>query len=248
MRLDHKTAVITGAGSGIGRATALTLADAGARVFCADINEAGGVETAEEACAAGNLAEFLPLDVTDEESVIALAAAVAERAPRLDILVNAAGAADNEPFLASCPDAWERDTAINFLGPIRVSHAFLQTMVEAGQGKIVNVGSDAGRVGSTGETVYAGAKGGIIAFTKSLAREVARHKINVNCVCPGPTDTPMLRSRPEKMREALIKVIPFHRFGDPEDVANAILFFSCPQSDYITGQVLSVSGGLTMAG
>jgi 2-hydroxycyclohexanecarboxyl-CoA dehydrogenase len=121
-------------------------------------------------------------------------------------------------------------------------------MVEAGQGKIVNVGSDAGRVGSTGETVYAGAKGGIIAFTKSLAREVARHKINVNCVCPGPTDTPMLRSRPEKMREALIKVIPFHRFGDPEDVADAILFFSSPQSDYITGQVLSVSGGLTMAG
>ena len=221
MRLDDKTAVVTGAGSGIGRATALTLADAGARVFCADIYQAGGVETAEEACAAGNLAEFLPLDVTDEESVIALAASVAERAPRLDILVNGVGAADNEPFLASCPEAWERDTAINFLGPIRVSHAFLQSMVAAGSGKIVNVGSDAGRVGSTGETVYAGAKGGIVAFTKSLAREVARHKINVNCVCPGPTDTPMLRSRSEKMQEALLKAIPFHRFGEAQDAVGS---------------------------
>lgn len=248
MRLDDKTAVITGAGSGIGRGTALTLAAAGARVFCADINEPGGTETAEQVRAAGGLAEFLPLDVTDQESVIALAAAVAERTPRLDILVNAAGAADNEPFMVSGPDAWARDTAINFLGPIRISHAFLQTMADAGQGKIVNVGSDAGRVGSTGESVYAGAKGGIIAFTKSLAREVARYKINVNCVCPGPTDTPMLQSRPEKMREALLKVIPFHRFGDPRDIANAILFFSSSRSDYITGQVLSVSGGLTMAG
>jgi 2-hydroxycyclohexanecarboxyl-CoA dehydrogenase len=121
-------------------------------------------------------------------------------------------------------------------------------MIAAGKGKIVNVSSDAGRVGSTGETAYAAAKGGVIAFTKSLAREVARHSINVNCVCPGPTDTPMLQSRPDKLKEAFVRAIPFRRFAKPEEIADAILFFASPQSDYITGQVLSVSGGLTFAG
>ncbi len=248
MRIDGKTAIVTGAASGIGRATAEMLAAAGARVFGADLHEVGGLATVEQVRCAGGAAEFLHLDVTDNGSVTAFAAAVLDRASRVDIVVNAAGGAKNQPFLASRPEDWASDTATNFLGPIKVTHAFLQQMVEAGGGKIVNVASDAGRVGSYGETVYAGAKGGVIAFTKSLAREVARSGINVNCVCPGPTDTPMLRSRPEKMREALQKAIPFRRFAEPTEIADAILFFAGPRSDYITGQVLSVSGGLTMAG
>jgi 2-hydroxycyclohexanecarboxyl-CoA dehydrogenase len=121
-------------------------------------------------------------------------------------------------------------------------------MVESGGGKIVTVGSDAGRVGSMGEAVYAGAKGGIIGFTKSLAREVVRYGINVNCVCPGPTDTPLFASQPDKMKEALVRAIPMKRVAKPSEIANAILFFSSDQSSYITGQVLSVSGGLTMVG
>ncbi len=138
--------------------------------------------------------------------------------------------------------------AINLAGPVHLSQALLPPMIEANAGKIVNIASDAGRVGSGGETTYAGAKGGVIAFTKSLAREVARYKINVNCVCPGPTDTPMLATRPEKLREAFVKAIPFRRFAKPEEIADAVLFFASPRSDYVTGQVLSVSGGLTFAG
>jgi 2-hydroxycyclohexanecarboxyl-CoA dehydrogenase len=122
-------------------------------------------------------------------------------------------------------------------------------MVEAGRGgRIVNVASDAGRVGSSGETVYAGAKGGVVAFTKSLARETARHGITANTVCPGPTDTPLFRAQPERLREALVKAVPMRRLGRPEDVAHAVCFFSSERAGYITGQVLSVSGGLTMAG
>jgi 2-hydroxycyclohexanecarboxyl-CoA dehydrogenase len=142
----------------------------------------------------------------------------------------------------------ERVIAINLGGTLHLTQALLPTMMAAGKGKIVNVSSDAGRVGSSGETPYAAAKGGVIAFTKSLAREVARYSINVNCVCPGPTDTPMLQSRPEKLREAFLRAIPFKRFAKPQEIADAIMFFASSRSDYITGQVMSVSGGLTFAG
>ena len=138
--------------------------------------------------------------------------------------------------------------AINLMGPIRLTRALIQPMLDAGAGKIVNVSSDAGRVGSLGETVYSAAKGGLIAFTKGLAREGARFKVNVNCVCPGPTDTPLMAEVPEKIHEAIVKAIPFRRLGKPEEVAEAILFFSGSGSDFVTGQVLSVSGGLTMVG
>ena len=146
------------------------------------------------------------------------------------------------------PEMWESLIAINLMGAIRLTRAVLPPMVAAQSGKIVNISSDAGRVGSMGETVYAAAKGGLIAFTKSLAREMARHKLNVNCVCPGPTDTPLFRRQPERMQEALTRAIPFRRIAQPEDIAEAVLFFLGGRSDYITGQVLSVSGGLTMVG
>lgn len=139
--------------------------------------------------------------------------------------------------------------AVNFLGLVRLTRAFLEPILAAeGTAKIVNIASDAGRVGSLGETVYAGTKGGVIASTKSLAREMARHQINVNCVCPGPTDTPLFSSLPEKVRDGLIRAIPFRRLATPAEIADAVLFFACDYSTYITGQVLSVSGGLTMAG
>jgi 2-hydroxycyclohexanecarboxyl-CoA dehydrogenase len=138
--------------------------------------------------------------------------------------------------------------AVNLMGPIRLTRQLLQPMYDARAGKIVNVASDAGRVGSLGETVYSAAKGGLIAFTKGLAREAARFGVNVNCVCPGPTDTPLYNAVPEKLRDAFVKAIPFRRVGKPEEMADAILFFASGHSDYITGQVLSVSGGLTMAG
>lgn len=248
MDFTGQGAIVTGGASGIGRSTVLALADAGAEVYFADIDDESASEVAETAAKQGGGAEFFHVDVTDEAAVEAFAEAVLKRAGHIDVLVNNVGAAANQPFIDSTPKAWERDVAINLLGPIRMTHAVLPAMVEAGRGKIVNVSSDAGRVGSTGETVYAGAKGGVIAFTKSLAREVARNRINVNCVCPGPTDTPFLSSRDEKFRTALARAIPFRRFARPEEIADAILFFASPQADYVTGQVLSVSGGLTMAG
>jgi len=151
-------------------------------------------------------------------------------------------------FWGGTPELWERVIALNFVGPMRLAKALLPAMIARGSGRIVNIASDAGRVGSLGETVYAGAKGGLIAFTKSLARETARYNIDVNCVCPGPTETPLLFAVPEKHLEAFKRAIPFRRFGKPSEVADAVVFFAGDQSSYITGQVLSVSGGLTMVG
>ena len=148
----------------------------------------------------------------------------------VDILVNGAGWGKTHPFWEGTPEMWERVIALNFVGPMRLAKALLPAMIERGSGKIVNVASDAGRVGSLGETVYAGAKGGLIAFTKSLARETARYNINVNCVCPGPTETPLLFAVPEKHLEAFKKAIPFRRFGKPAEVADAVVFFASDRS------------------
>jgi 2-hydroxycyclohexanecarboxyl-CoA dehydrogenase len=242
MKLNGKTAVVTGAASGIGLATAQVLAAAGASVVLGDINIAGGEQAASQLKAAGHDARFLPLDITDDEVVARFRDAVGEP----DVLVNVAGWSKVEAFVNTTPDLWQKLIDINYMGLLRVTHAFLPKMIARASGKIVNVASDAGRAGSGGEAVYAGAKGGVIAFTKSLARETARYKLNVNCVCPGPTDTPLLASIPEKQREALMRAIPFRRFAQPSDVADAVLFFASDRASYLTGQVLSVSGGLTM--
>lgn len=248
MSVQGKIAVVTGAGSGIGRATAEALAAGGATVVCADINRETGEATVAALRAAGARAEFLPVDLTDAASVEAFAQAVSVAVGAVDILVNGAGWGKTHPFWEGTPEMWERVIALNFVGPMRLAKALLPAMIARGSGKIVNIASDAGRVGSLGETVYAGAKGGLIAFTKSLARETARYNINVNCVCPGPTETPLLFAVPEKHLEAFKKAIPFRRFGKPAEVADAVVFFAGDQSSYITGQVLSVSGGLTMVG
>lgn len=248
MNMNGKTAVVTGAASGIGKATALELARAGVRVILADIDEQRGMETQREAQTAGLLAEFLRVDITDAGSVSRFAGEALKRAGRVDILVNAAGWDRTQPFLENPPEFWDQVMNINLMGPIRLTRQLLPPMFEARVGKIVNVASDAGRVGSLGETVYSAAKGGLIAFTKSLARESARFGVTVNCVCPGPTDTPLWAAVPDKLKEAFVRAIPFRRVAKPQEIADAIFFFASPRSDYITGQVLSVSGGLTMVG
>jgi 2-hydroxycyclohexanecarboxyl-CoA dehydrogenase len=248
MRLDGKTALITGGASGIGKATVLEFARNGARVICADLNEARAHEVAKEGTVSGLAIEAVAVDLADPKSARQCAAEVIARHGRVDLLVNAAGWNDIQPFMENTPEYMDRVVAINLGGTLHLTQALLPPMIDAKKGKIINVSSDAGRVGSGGETVYAAAKGGVIAFTKSLAREMARYSINVNCVCPGPTDTPMLATRPEKLREAFLKAIPFRRFAKPQEIAEAVLFFASSRSDYITGQVISVSGGLTFAG
>jgi 2-hydroxycyclohexanecarboxyl-CoA dehydrogenase len=246
MEMQGQTVVVTGGASGIGKATALLLARAGARVFVGDVDKPGGRATAAEGAAERLRIEYLPLDLTDAPSIEAFAAAVHQRTERVTGLVNGAGWDQIQSFLENPPEVWDRIIAINLMGAVRLTRSLLPPMVAARAGKIVNISSDAGRVGSMGETVYAAAKGGLIAFTKSLARELARYQINVNCVCPGPTDTPLFQRQPERMKEALTRAIPFRRIAQPIEIAQAVLFFSSPRSDYITGQVLSVSGGLTM--
>jgi 2-hydroxycyclohexanecarboxyl-CoA dehydrogenase len=246
MDMQQRTIVVTGGASGIGKATAFLIAREGGRVLIGDVDEAGGRTAAAEGAALQLAIDYLPLDLTDKTSIDDFVAAVSRQAGSVDGLVNGAGWDQIQPFLENPPEMWDRVVAINLMGAIRLTRGVLPPMVAAGRGKIVNISSDAGRVGSMGETVYAAAKGGLIAFTKSLARELARHRINVNCVCPGPTDTPLFQRQPERMKEALTRAIPFRRIAQPIEIAEAVLFFLSGRSDYITGQVLSVSGGLTM--
>ena len=247
MEMRDQTVIVTGGASGIGKATAFLLAREGASVFIGDVDDTGGRAAAAEGAAERLAIEYLPLDLTDAASIEVFTAAVLQRTERIDGLVNGAGWDQIQPFLENPPEMWDRIIAINLMGAVRLTRGILSPMVAARAGKIVNISSDAGRVGSTGETVYAAAKGGLIAFTKSLARELARYQINVNSVCPGPTDTPLFQRQPERMREALTRAIPFRRIARPIEIAQAVLFFLSRRSNYITGQVLSVSGGLTMA-
>lgn len=248
MRLDGKTAVVTGAASGIGRATAEALADAGAHVVLGDIAEERGTDAAAAIRGKGKSADFIRLDVTDLASIDAFKQAAYALRPQVEIVVNVAGWGITEPFINNTPEFWRKVIDLNLMGPIGMARAFIDQMIERKSGKIVTVASDAGRVGSMGESVYSAAKGGAIAFTKALARELARYNVNVNCVCPGPTDTPLLAAVGEKRIETYVRVTPMRRLAKPSEIADAVLFFASDRSDFITGQVLSVSGGLTMAG
>jgi 2-hydroxycyclohexanecarboxyl-CoA dehydrogenase len=246
--LSGKVAFVTGAGRGMGAAIATRLAEEGVRVAATDIDR----ESAEATAAAlGGVAVGLRVDITDPDSVRAGVGGAVEALGPIDVLVNNAGWDRIAPFLDTDEDLWDRLIDINLKGPLRCAHAILPGMVERRAGRVINISSDAARVGSTGESVYSAAKAGIIGFTKTLAREMARHNITANVICPGPTDTPLLGEIVGEGNDALIdslkRGIPMKRLGRPDDVAGAVAFLASDDAGFITGQTLSVSGGLTMA-
>ena len=244
---------MTGGARGIGRAIALALAAAGRAVAVGDLRAQEAAAVVGEIEGAGGGAAAIELDVTDSGSVAAAVEGATAQLGPIDVLVNNAGWDELHPFLETDEDFWRRVVEVNYLGCVRVTHAVLGGMVERGWGRIVSLGSDAGRVGSSQEAVYSGAKGGIIAFTKTVAREAARAGVTANSVCPGPTDTPMLRQMAgegpegEKLIGSLQRAVPMRRLGQPEEVAAAVAFLASDRAGFITGQTLSVSGGLTMA-
>ncbi len=250
MKLKDRVAVVTGGASGIGRAIAEALAREGARVAVADIDGERARRVVAAIQAAGGTAVAQPLDITDVAAVDSSIDGVAAHWGGLHVLVNCAGWDRPMRFVDTTPEFWDKILAINLRGPLACTRAALRHMLPASYGKIVTIASDAGRVGSSGEAVYSAAKGGLIAFTKTVAREVARHRINVNCVCPGPSDTPLFQKefaeKSPKLADSLKRVIPWGRLGVPDDVAPAVVFLASDAAGFITGQTLSVSGGLTM--
>lgn len=251
MRLENKTAFVTGAGRGIGRAIALGLARKGASIVAVDILAENARAVADEIKKLGREALAIRADLTRKAEVEGSVNDALGRFGKIDILVNNVGWDKFELFLESEEETWDRIIATNFKSLLYTCKAILPYMQDHG-GKVVNIASDAGRTGSSGEAVYSGAKGAIIAFSKALAREMVRYRITVNVVCPGLTETPLLQSirtqseRAQKVIDAVTQAIPMRRVGTPEEIAAAVVFFASPEADYITGQTLSVSGGLTM--
>ena len=254
MRFDGRTVIVTGGGGGIGGATCRRFVREGARLAVFDLDLDAAERVAASIRSDGGAAEAFRCDITDRSNVDASMAAVESRLGPVDVLVNNAGWDIFRPFTKTEPVQWDRLIAINLVGALHMHHAVLPGMVARKAGRIVNISSDAARVGSSGEAVYAACKGGLVAFSKTIAREHARHGITVNIVCPGPTDTALFADykegagNPEKLEEAFRRSIPLGRIGRPDDLPGAILFFASDDAAYVTGQVLSVSGGLTMNG
>jgi 2-hydroxycyclohexanecarboxyl-CoA dehydrogenase len=252
--LRDKAAIVTGGGGAIGRAICQRLADEGCRVGVFDKNEASANETAALVEKSGGRAAAITADIADHAAVESAVARCEAAIGATDILVNNAGWDRVGYFLDTAPALWRDIIAVNLWGPLHMHHAVLTGMAARGQGRVVNIASDAGRVGSSGEGVYSACKGGIIAFSKTLARELADKRITVNVVCPGPTETPLLESfvaespSGQKIYEALKRAIPFRRLGQPEDIPGIVALLVSDDAGFITGQVISVSGDLTMHG
>ena len=253
-KLNGKTVIVTGGGGGIGGATCRRFAQEGAKVAAFDLNLEAASKVAAEIVAAGGKAAAFKCDITNRAEVDAAVAAATNLLGPIDVLVNNAGWDVFKPFTKTVPAEWEKLIAINLTGALHMLHAVLPGMSERKSGRIVNVASDAARGGSSGEAVYSACKGGLVALSKTLAREHARQGITVNVVCPGPTDTALLAGvvegarDPAKLLEAFKSAIPLGRLGQPDDVAGALVFFGSDDASFITGQVISVSGGLTMHG
>ncbi len=251
--MTERVALVTGGGSGIGREICVGLAAAGRNVAVADLNLDGALETASLISATGGTAIAVHMDVADSDAVQAGILQVLDELGPPEILVNCAGWDELMPFLSTDEDFWDRVIEINYKGVLRTVHACLPSMTENGWGRIVNIASDAGRVGSSFEAVYSGAKGGVIGFTKTIAREAARSGITANVVCPGPTDTPLLdgivaaSDDGDKIIGAMARAVPMKRVGTPIEVASAVIYFCSEEAAFVTGQTLSVSGGLTMS-
>lgn len=251
MTLEGRTALVTGAAGGIGTAICRRLAKTHASVAVCDLDGDAAERLAAELAGTGKgKTAGSAMDVSDSSSVAKVITAIEAELGPVDILVNAAGIDKIEPFVESTEETWQKLVAVNYLGTVIVTRAVLDGMLERRYGRIVNVASDAGRVGSSGEVVYSGTKGAVIAFAKALARETATKGVTVNIVCPGPTDTPLLKQisdRSQSLYDSLAKAVPMKRIGTPDDIAPAVVFFAGDSAAYITGQTLSVSGGLTMA-
>jgi 2-hydroxycyclohexanecarboxyl-CoA dehydrogenase len=253
-RFQDKTVVVTGGGGGIGGATCKRLAAEGAKVAVFDLNGAAADKVAAEITATGGQARAFVCDIAKLADVQKAVANAESALGPIATLVNNAGWDVFKPFTKTTPQDWEKLIAINLTGALNMHYAVLPGMVERKAGRIVNIASDAARVGSSGEAVYAACKGGLVAFSKTLAREHARHNITVNVICPGPTDTALLAgvaegaANPEKLIDAFTRAIPLGRLGQPGDLASAIAFLGSDDASFVTGQVLSVSGGLTMNG
>jgi len=248
----QRVALVSGAGRGIGRGIALAMARSGYAVGVGDLREAESKETVDLITKAGGRALFVPLDVAQSESVRAAVARVNTELGPVDAVVNNAGWDELKPFIATDEAFWQKVVDINYLGTLRLIHAVLPGMLERRWGRVVSISSDAARVGSSLEAVYSGAKGAIVSFTKTLAREVARKGVTANTVCPGPTNTPGLQSAmagddSAKVLDAMKRAVPIGRLGEPEDIGAAVAFLASDGAAFITGQTLSVSGGLTMA-
>jgi 2-hydroxycyclohexanecarboxyl-CoA dehydrogenase len=252
--LKGKAAIVTGGGSGIGRAICLRLAQEGATVGVLDKNADGAAAVAVEVAGLGECAMPVPVDITDYAAVTAAVAEFERAVGPTAILVNNAGWDKFAYFLDTEPLLWDQLIAVNLKGAINLHHVVLEGMQRRRAGRVVNIASDAGRVGSSMEAVYSACKGGIIAFTKTMAREMARSGVTLNAVCPGPTETPLLQGflgegeKGKKVYEALQAAVPMKRLGKPEDVPGIVAFLASDDAAYITGQVISVSGGLTMSG
>lgn len=252
--LNGKTTIVTGGGGGIGGATSRRFAEEGAKVAVFDMNLEAAQKVVDGIKASGGTAAAFQCDITQRDQVDAAVAAAEAQLGPIDVLVNNAGWDIFKPFTKTVPAEWDKLIAINLTGALHMHHAVLPGMVARGGGRIVNIASDAARGGSSGEAVYAACKGGLVALSKTLAREHARHNITVNVVCPGPTDTALLAGvaegarDPAKLIEAFRSAIPLGRLGQPDDLASAIAFFGSDDASFITGQVISVSGGLTMHG
>ena len=250
MMLDFRgrTVIVTGGGSGIGARASRLFATQGATVYIADLDGNAAQGVADAVIAEGGAAEPLQLDVTDFDACTRACDVVAGAHGRIDVLVTSAGWAETHPFIEESPDYWRRVVDVNFFGTVHACHAALGHMVRAGYGRIVTVGSDAGRVGSIGQAVYAGTKGAIVSFVKSIAREAGRSGVVANCVSPGIIDTPLVRLQDEAIIQKMVRQATLKRLGSVEEVGSAILYLASEEAAFVTGQVLSVSGGLTMAG